>query len=495
MPEPLPISLEALGNQSGIDRASLTEHDGAVFWLERDGEGRRLAVLAPRDDPRLESFRGEGEPYTGGLTLKRCEADGANARALRRVLHWLEPTRLGLKTSAGCGDRLGLATPGHARAFQEIGGKVAAIFAQQSIREMTRTKRTPEDVMKDATWGAFGAGWRESVGADADHLKTPEDIDRCARAGFSFFTIDPGEHVDDEAHGAGGGAVSAKIGALPWKSLESSPQELETRYVGKAIELEERALTLEREAVLRAAAKYGRAVAHVTKMYRHLEAKGIPFELEISVDETETPTSHAEHAYIALELRRLGVSFVSLAPRYVGRFEKGIDYIGDLDTLREDLAGHAALARALGPYKLSLHSGSDKFSVYPIIHEATKGMVHLKTAGTSYLEALRVIARVQPELFRDIGALARDSFERDRASYHVSAELENVPDFAALDEAQPPKLLDDDDARQVLHVTFGSALDAFKPKIMEALKRHEEAHHDGLRQHFVKHLRPFARKT
>ena len=127
---------------------------------------------------------------------------------------------------------------------------------------------------------------------------------------------------------------------------------------------------------------------------RHLvQAAGTrPFELEVSVDETDQPTSHAEHIYIASELKRLGVNWVSLAPRYVGRFEKGVDYIGDLAAFETDFAGHAAIARQFGPYKLSLHSGSDKFSIYPIAARLTGGLVHLKTAGTSYLEALRTIA-------------------------------------------------------------------------------------------------------
>ena len=73
------------------------------------------------------------------------------------------------------------------------------IFAQQSIREMTRTGRSPDDVMDDATWGVFQEGWRAGVGADADHLKTTADIDLCVAAGYTFFTIDPGAHVDPAA--------------------------------------------------------------------------------------------------------------------------------------------------------------------------------------------------------------------------------------------------------------------------------------------------------
>ncbi len=488
------VALETLDSRPGVYKESVSEHGGASFWLERSDAGKHLMVLAA-DESQLDAFSGEAQAGSDGYVLKRCDTSHDNAAALRRVLVWLEPQPLGLQTSAGCGDRLGLATPGHAAAFREVGGEIYPIFAQQSIREMTRTKRSPEDVMADATWGAFEAGWRGPLGADADHLKTPEDIDRCANAGFTFFTIDPGEQVDDEAHSAAPRAVEEKVAALPWPGLETSRQEFVARYGGKVIDLGTRRLTLEQGPLLRAAAKYGRAIAHVVTMYRHLVATGKAFELEVSVDETQTPTSHAEHAVVALELKRLGVQFISLAPRYVGRFEKGIDYLGDHEALREDLAGHAAIAQTLGPYKLSLHSGSDKFSVYPVITELTAGMVHLKTAGTSYLEALRVIARFEPELFREIGTLAKANFEQDRASYNISAQLRNVPDFATVSETELANLLEHNDTRQVLHVTFGSALDRFKAELLTALTAHEKAHYEALASHFVKHLAPFSGKA
>src|SRR5512139_1947220 len=157
-------------------------------------------------------------------------------------------------------------------------------------------------------------------------------------------------------------------------------------------------------------------------MYHHLsEADGNKlFEMEVSVDETEQPTSHAEHIYIASELKRLGIHWVSLAPRYVGSFEKGVDYIGSTTAFQRDFAGHAAIARHFGPYKLSLHSGSDKFSIYPIAARLTNGLIHLKTAGTSYLEALRTVAAVDVDLFREIYLFAREHFDTDKVSYHVS---------------------------------------------------------------------------
>jgi hypothetical protein len=274
------------------------------------------------------------------------------------------------------------------------------------------------------------------------------------------------------------------------------------RYLGKSTEVEHLTIAFDEATLLRAAVKYGRAVAHVAMMARHLRKAAGPrlVELEVSVDETETPTSPAEHFWVANELNRLEVAWVSLAPRFVGRFEKGVDYIGDLGALEKDVAAHAALARHFGPYKLSLHSGSDKFSVYPIAARLAKGLVHLKTAGTSYLEALRTVAAVDPALFREVYAFARERYDTDKASYHVSAELRKAPLPADVPETDLPGLLEQFDAREVLHVTFGSVLKAaapdgrlrFKDRLFALLRANPEAYAKNLEAHFVKHLKPFA---
>jgi hypothetical protein len=470
-----------------------------ALWLVSTTAGKRLAVLAPFNSALVEAFRGEVSELADGRLLQSCPLDASNARALRFALPNLQPAPLGLVTSAGFGDRLGLATPGHVRALEKVnahhpGKTIAPIFAQQSVRELARTGRSAEQVLADATWGAFEGGWQGSVGADADHLKTPADIDRFAAAGYSFFTIDPGAFVDSTAGDLSGVMLEHKAATLPWPALESTLPDLLQRLAGKQFDLGSFLLTLERQQVLRAAVKYGAAVAHVSRMYRHLESKGIPFELEVSVDETDTPTTHAEHIYVASELRRLGVQWVSLAPRFVGRFEKGVDYIGDLDALAVDLAGHAAVARALGPYKLSLHSGSDKFSVYGLACAAAGGTagpgVHLKTAGTSLLEGLRTLAQVDPGLFRKMLALSIERYPLDRASYHVSADLAKVPAPASLPDAALPALLDQFDARQVLHVTFGSLLERYGSDLRRILSEHAEMYYQALERHFVRHLEP-----
>ena len=484
---------------------SVVEADGITYFLANSDEGKCLGVMG-----EAATFEGERR---GNATL--CPLTAANAAALREKLPWLRPQPLGLRTSAGCGDRLGLATPGHIRAVRKAAG-IAPIFAQQSMRENARTGRSPQQVMDDALWGIFQEGWREPWGADADHLKTTEDIDLCLAAGYTFFTVDPGDHVDNDAHTAPLDALKEKIHALPWDQLEDTPEGLHARYLNRRFEVEaaasasEFALEFDHTTLARAAAKYGRAIAHTVRMYRYLAAQtenaasASEFELEMSVDETETPTSIEEHFFIASELRRLGVQWVSLAPRYVGRFEKGVDYIGDPSIVSEaasgqalaefeaELARHAAIARTLGPYKLSIHSGSDKFSIYPIFARHTRGLVHLKTAGTSYLEALRVVAQVEPALFRQILAYAIKRYPEDRVTYHVSAELARVPAPDTLADSHLSALLDQFDPRQVLHVTFGSMLDRFGREILSVLAAHEEAHYAALETHFDKHLSPFA---
>jgi len=333
--------------------------------------------------------------------------------------------------------------------------------------------------------------------------------------------VDGAADTDDVA------TLGRKYDALPWLDLEITATALRAAYVGKRLEVEDRTIAYDDATLLRAAVKYGRAVAHVAAMYRHLDERRRTkderspeivgpssfvlgqFELEVSVDETDTPTSHAEHLFIARELRRLGVKWVSLAPRYVGRFEKGVDYIGDLDAFEADFAGHAAIARAVGPYKLSLHSGSDKFSVYPIAAQLTRGLAHLKTAGTSYLEALRTIAALDPAFFRELYVFARERYEIDRASYHVSAQLARAPLPEDVSEVDLPKLLDQFDAREILHVTFGSVLRwqqaapsgvagdgslRFYPRFMALLRSNADAYAANVKAHFIRHLTPFAMK-
>jgi hypothetical protein len=488
-------ALLALNGLDVLPNSAISVEDTEVGLA---GSGQRLAVLGPSGSRVLSGFEGESSA-AGGSTLVLGPLNATNLNALRDLLPWLRPRLLGTRTSAGFGDRLGFATPGHVRALRAAGGGLAPIFAQQSIREMERTGRSPQEVLDDATWGVFAEGWQEGFGADADHLKTAEDIDACVAAGYSFFTFDPGEYVDDGAEAAGASALRTALEDVPWQDLEDLPADMMRRYLDSAFEADGHEVRFDDASLARAAVKYGAAVAHVARLYRHLRvAMGErDFEVEVSVDETERPTTHAQHVYISMELRRLGVRWMSLAPRYVGRFEKGVDYMGDVAGFEEDLEVHAAIARTVspeGPYKLSLHSGSDKFSIYPAFVRQARGLAHLKTAGTSYLEALRTVADIDPGLFREIYDYSRGRYEEDRASYHVSASLERAVQPEDVPDEELPALLEQFDAREILHVTFGSVLKEarFRDRLLGLLRDHPEHYAAGLEKHFLRHLEPFA---
>lgn len=505
-PPPPPDQARSLAAELGqvadlaVYPGSFAERGCALFFLGRRKRDKFLGIVHAGAALAGE-FIGQTRDITMDgktLSLTLCPTDHINAVTLRAALPFTAPVTLGLRQSIGSGDRLGLATPGHVRAVRK--GSMAPIFAQQSIREMTRTQRTPDQVMDAATWGVFQEGWRQGFGADADHLKTLEDVDRCVAAGFVFYTVDPGHHVDNAADTDDPAALRQKLQALPWGELEASSEDMRRTYLGRTFDVGDFAVIFGEEELLQAAVKYSRAVAHTARMYRHLagQMEDRPFELEMSVDETETPTTIPEHYFVASELKRLGVTWVSLAPRYIGRFEKGVDYIGDLDVFETDFAKHVAIARALGPYKLSLHSGSDKFSIYPIFARVAGDLVHLKTAGTSYLEALRAIARIDPDLFREILAFAFKRYDEDRASYHVSADPAKVARPDQLGDGELAFVLDDFDGREMLHITFGSVLttrDAdgyrFRDRLLAALQADEEAYYDALEAHFDRHIAPF----
>jgi len=493
--ENTPAALLTLNSLDVRSNSAVSVEDTEVGLV---GSDQNVAVLAPSKSRVLSGFEGESSA-AGGSTLLLGPMNATNLNALRDLLPWLRPRPLGTRTSAGFGDRLGLATPGHVMALRAAGGGLAPIFAQQSIREMERTGRSPKEVLDEATWGVFAEGWQEGFGADADHLKTAEDIDTCVAAGYGFFTFDPGEYVDDGAEASGASALRTALEDLPWQDLEVLPADLKRRYLDRAFEADGHEIRFDNLSLARAAVKYGAAVARVVRLYRHLQAAmgERDFEVEVSVDETESPTTHAQHIYIATELRRLGVRWVSLAPRYVGRFEKGVDYMGDVAGFEEDIEVHAAIARTVspnGPYKLSLHSGSDKFSIYPAFVRQTRGLAHLKTAGTSYLEALRTVAALDPDLFREIYDFSRGRYEEDRSSYHVSASLERAVKREDVPNEGLSALLERFDEREILHVTFGSVLKEarFRDRLLGLLREHPDHYAADLEKHFLRHLEPFA---
>ena len=446
----------------------------AAFSLVNDPK-RQTHLLVSGN---ISGFSGtsHGESMICPLTLE-------NARALAKRLPWLTPRRIPEgQPSFGFGDRLGLATPGHVRSLARVG--VFPIFAQQSVRENDRTGRSFADVLADATFGVFREGYDQGFGADADHLKELDDVRDAASVGFTFFTCDPGDHVQ-ETEGMNSSQLAIAFDALP------NAKDWRKRYLDRTFQIgTDLILRFGQDELYRAAVKYGGAIDHAANMYAEL-TKLLPkgFDYEVSVDETTSPTTPLEHLFVALELRHRKVDFVSLAPRFVGAMEKGVDWRGDLDQFTKDLIAHAAIAKCVSGYRLSLHSGSDKFSLYELMAKTTGGYCHVKTAGTSYLVTLDVLSRNEPKLFREIAEFSLAAFAEDKATYHISADVSRIPALESVTDAELPGLVDAHDSRQVLHVAYGSVLNSpLGARLVDAIVRLEEAHLDALAAHLGRHI-------
>ena len=223
----------------------------------------------------------------------------------------------------------------------------------------------------------------------------------------------------------------------------------------------------------------------------------IPYNLdfEVSMDETIVPTTPANHYFFANELQRKGITVETLAPKFYGEFQKAIDYIGDLDRFEREYIVHEAIASHFG-YRLSIHSGSDKLSAYPIIGKISKDNGwHVKTAGTNWLEALKVIAKVDPDLMRDIYKFSFENLDDVKPFYVFHADQTNSPKPETITNENVMSLLIDDNPRQVLHTMYGSILNyqqsfkyVYRDRVFKILKDHQDEYDDFLNRHIAEHL-------
>ena len=442
-----------------------------------------LLYLADAGNDDALYFAGTDCPFEGAVqemdSLFRVPKTYETARVLWKLLPWTAPRQvLAEERTFGTGDRLGIATVGHIRAVS--GYDVFPVLAQQSMRELSLMGNTYRDVLARVTFQVLQTGFRRGYGADGDHLKKAEDIVMAIDAGVTMITLDCSEHIHCQR-------TTAPV----------SP-ELEARYLSGPIRVGDVLITFTPETLALAQAVFGEAITFASRIY-HSYIAGKPVDLEISMDETDLSTTPEQHYFVANELRLAGVPFCSLAPRFYGEFQKGVDYIGDLEQFDKEILVHAAVARHLN-YKLSIHSGSDKFTVFPAIGKATEERFHTKTSGTSWLEAIRLVAMKDPALFRQLYAYAKEVFEECRAYYHVSTELSMTADIGNMEDQELAQLMNENPSRQLMHITYGKIMNRpeFREKLYGLWRTHREDYAKLLDAHLQHHLQllcPGSRNT
>lgn len=465
------------GTSPAVYKKSVTKvGDGVLFMADCGPEDILFAV-------DTAGFTGTEEKLRG-RTVTAAPLNHENAVVLRRLLPFTAPSPvLREKRTIGLGDRLGLATDGHIKALGPY--DAIPVFAQQSIRELTLTKRSFDDVLDCVSYAVFRNGFRRPFGADGDHLKTEAEVQMAIDCGYTMITLDCSEHIHGEVSEMSCEEVAERFGER---------EALEARYLKKAFQIGDQEICFDKEELQRAALIYGEALEFASEIY-HKFIEGKPLDFELSIDETATPTTPAQHFFVARELQEKGVCAATVAPRFCGEFQKGIDYIGDVEQYASEFAVHAAIARAFG-YKISIHSGSDKFSVFPDSGRLSLGNFHVKTAGTNWLEAMQVVAEHEPQFYREIHQFALDHFAEATKYYHVTTDLSRIPVLEALSDEELPGLFKVPDARQLIHITYGLILTAanpdgssrFRDHLYTFWRAHREEYAARLEKHIGKHL-------
>ena len=331
------------------------------------------------------------------------------------------------KYTIGVGDRFAHQAAAQLQAclkLAEQGIDVIPVW-NKSNREHNFIGSEPKSVYDAAEAAVTALGWDKGWHVDADHINM-DTVDKYLVCS-DFFTID----------------VADFIGQAPEGDAVARFVEKHSELIGSVtIEGIDAPFDISREYVEEVAGKYLRAVAEAGTIYRHIESNKDDFIAEVSMDETDAPQTPPELLIILAALSDEGVQLQTIAPKFTGRFNKGVDYVGDLPQFEKEFNDDlAVIAHAIAKYglpanlKLSVHSGSDKFSIYPIIGAAirrTGAGVHVKTAGTTWLEELIGLA----EAGGDGLELAKEIYAK--ALENVDAMCEPYASVIDIDSAKLP---------------------------------------------------------
>lgn len=403
----------------------------------------------------------------------------------------------------GMGDRFAHQGEAQLRAVMQaraIGLEIYPVW-NKSNREHTIIGTRPDDLRAEADAAVAALGWKDDYYVDADHIGM-KTVDGFISAS-NFYTIDVADFSGQPADAA---SVDAFVSAM-------------APYTGRlAIPGIAECFVITEDHLRVAAGKFLRAMQEAGRIYRHIAARkgGGNFVTEVSVDETDAPQNPVEMLLILAMIAREGIPVQTIAPKFTGRFNKGVDYVGDLVQFEREFDQDLAVINfAVGEFglpaglKLSVHSGSDKFSLYPVINRLIKkhrAGLHVKTAGTTWLEEVIGLAEAGGEglqIAKDIytGALPRAGDLIAPYAPVVDIEVAKLPrpeevagwdarKFAAVLRHDPACPDYDRQFRQFIHVSFKVAA-GMGARYTDALKKHRESIARNVTHNlFERHIRP-----
>lgn len=405
--------------------------------------------------------------------------------------------------SFGVGDRFAHQAKAQLRAFQMLsddGVDVVPVW-NKSNREHTFIGSEPSSVREAALAAVKALGWTQPWHVDADHIRL-ETVDRFLEPS-DFFTIDVADSI-------GQAASDSDVDAFVKRHANLVGQ-LSVPGIAEPV-------AISQDDFRRAARKYLAAVQEAGEIYRYIAGrKGENnFITEVSMDETDAPQTPPELLIILVAMADEKIPLQTIAPKFTGRFNKGVDYVGDLQQFarefNDDLAVIDYVVQQYGlpkTLKLSVHSGSDKFSLYPIIRRALEGRtagLHIKTAGTTWLEELIGLCEAGDDglaLAREIYSYALEHVDELCAPYASVIDIDkrqlpsqreveswSGPRFAAALRHIPTNPAFNSHMRQLLHVSFKVAA-AAGARYTNLLETYADVVAEEVTENlYVRHMRP-----
>ncbi|HEX9974122.1 MAG TPA: tagaturonate epimerase family protein [bacterium] len=407
------------------------------------------------------------------------------------------------KYSFGIGDRFahqGKAQLSAIMLAKEQGINITPVW-NKSFREHDIVGSKPADVRAEADSAVKALNWRDAYFVDADHIGM-KNVDFFLESS-DFFTIDVADFI--------GKPADEKKVSLFIEQHKKYIGDLLVPGIQDKIEISKSKI----EAIAR---KYLFAIEEAGKIYAHIFTKkgSQPFVVEVSMDETNEPQTPIELFFILAGLAQKEIPLSTLAPKFSGRFNKGVDYVGDVSQFQTEFEQDIAVIKFAKKefklpqdVKLSVHSGSDKFSIYPSIGLALKKFnagVHIKTAGTTWLEEIIGLAEAGDkglEIAKDIYRNAYHRFEELSKPYATVIDIDPkrlpTPDqvyqwdgatYAGTLRHDKTNPIYNPNFRQLLHVGYKVAAE-MKDRYLDALKQFEDVIAINVTQNiFDRHIKP-----
>ncbi len=468
--------------------ASITRVEDVTLFFSRNDREKYVGAIGWDKLDGFSAGEHEERPIILGAPSH------ANADAVRGMVDWTGPSALGRGASVGFGDMLGASGGGHIEAIQEIGNGIAPVLAQLSVRETMLVGRPAQEVLDAASWGVLQTGYRKGFAAEAVDLRDTTDLLTAIRGGYTIYSLNACESIPMLPADADIGWLAELYGELDFDLLETTGEEMAANYVDRPITLEDGVeIRFDGPGFVKTVVCVGPALMRIVQMARLLDEKG-PDQRStmVALHEMPAPTTLQEHYFLANELRRMGVQITGIAPSLP--FGQPLSPCGcSPEEIRQWASGHAAIAKRCGPYKLVVPSAGGKLRLLRVLSEVTGGKVHARLEGLGYLEAMRVVAAVNQDLFREIFAFAVESFSKGLKAFNVSAKPADLPPLASIDDTELFRLLDNVIARQILYATVGAVLTGqggqrFREPIYQTIHANEDVFCAFLRSVFLSHL-------